>query len=81
MLPVDGQPNVWVKNEAANPTGSHKDRFSAFATAHARACGYRGVVIGSSGNAGLSMAAYAAAAGLRCTVAASTRFPTGCGAT
>ncbi|WP_329251635.1 PLP-dependent lyase/thiolase [Streptomyces sp. NBC_01478] len=75
MLPVDGQPNVWVKNEAANPTGSHKDRFSAFATAHARACGYRGVVIGSSGNAGLSMAAYAAAAGLRCTVAGFDSLP------
>lgn len=69
LLPVDRQPHVWVKNEAANPTGSHKDRFSAFVTAHARASGYRGVVVGSSGNAGLSMAVYAAAAGLRCTVA------------
>ncbi|MFI9503649.1 pyridoxal-phosphate dependent enzyme [Nocardia sp. NPDC052566] len=67
--------NVSVKNEATNPTGSHKDRFSALVATHARAAGYGGVVIGSSGNAGISLAAYAAAAGLRCAVAAFDWLP------
>lgn len=64
-----------VKNEAANPTGSHKDRFAAMVVAHAAASGYERVAISSSGNAGLALAAYAAAAGLRCTVAGYTRLP------
>lgn len=75
LLPLPWLANVYVKNEAANPTGSHKDRFSALVTSHARAAGYRGVVIGSSGNAGISVAAYAAAAGLRCAVAAFDWLP------
>ncbi|MFG2224978.1 pyridoxal-phosphate dependent enzyme [Streptomyces sp. NPDC048644] len=64
-----------VKNEAANPTGSHKDRFAAMAVAHAAASGFDAVAIGSSGNAGIALAAYAAAAGLRCTVAGFSRLP------
>ncbi|GGW75772.1 threonine synthase [Streptomyces caelestis] len=66
---------TYVKNEAAQHTGSHKDRFAAVVTAHARAAGYRGVAVGSSGNAGLAMAAYAAAAGLECTVATFSWLP------
>jgi threonine synthase len=66
---------VLVKDETANPTGSHKDRFAAMVTAHARACGYRSLIIGSSGNAGLAVAAFAAAAGLRAVVAGFTWFP------
>lgn len=66
--------NASVKNEAANPTGSHKDRFAAMVVAHAAASGYERVAIGSSGNAGIALGAYAAAAGLRCTVAGFTRL-------
>ena len=64
-LAVEG---VWLKNEGQNPTGSHKDRMSAFAVARAVALGYDTVVAASSGNAGASLAAYASAAGLSCKI-------------
>lgn len=66
---------VHVKNEAAQHTGSHKDRFAAVAAAHARAAGYRALAVGSSGNAALALAAYAAAAGLECAVASFSWLP------
>jgi threonine synthase len=69
------EPNVYVKNEAVHRTGSHKDRFAALVTAHAQAAGYQAVAVGSSGNAGLAVAAHAATAGLRCTVAAFSWLP------
>ncbi|WP_139488550.1 threonine synthase [Brevibacillus dissolubilis] len=61
-----GLTQLWLKNETVNPTGSHKDRFSPFVIARALMLGRQGVMIASSGNAGLSLAAYAAHAGLRC---------------
>ena len=67
--------DVWVKDEAANPTGSHKDRFSSGAVGRAAAAGYRGVVAASSGNAALSVAAYAAGYGLECDLAMSVDVP------
>jgi threonine synthase len=63
-----GVAEVWLKNEGQNPTGSHKDRMSAFAVARAAALGYNTVVAASSGNAGASLAAYAATSGLDCKV-------------
>lgn len=51
-----------------NPTWSHKDRFSTVAVSVARAQGARVVATASSGNAGASLAAYAACAGLQCVV-------------
>lgn len=66
---------VYVKNEAAQHTGSHKDRFAAVVAAHARAAGYRALAVGSSGNAALSLSAYAAAVGLECTVASFSWLP------
>lgn len=58
-----------VKNEGMNPTGSHKDRMSAQAISRALDIGTSTVVLASSGNAAVSAAAYAAAAGLECEVA------------
>ncbi|HSV47616.1 MAG TPA: pyridoxal-phosphate dependent enzyme, partial [Ramlibacter sp.] len=58
-----------VKHEGLNPTGSHKDRMSAQAITRALDAGATSVVLASSGNAAVSAAAYAAAAGLRCEVA------------
>ncbi|TCP59429.1 threonine synthase [Tumebacillus sp. BK434] len=63
-----GLAGLWLKNEGQNPTGSHKDRMSAQVVARAKATGRTTVVAASSGNAGASLAAYAAAAGLRCVV-------------
>ena len=57
-----------VKYEGANPTGSHKDRMSMLAVARARDIGATTVVAASSGNAGVSLAAYAGAAGLDAVV-------------
>ncbi|MDQ0139720.1 pyridoxal-phosphate dependent enzyme [Cupriavidus necator] len=66
---------VWVKNEGANPTGSHKDRMSAQAVSRALAIGAHEVVLASSGNAAVSAAAYCAAAGLQCEVATYQALP------
>jgi threonine synthase len=63
-----GIQRFWVKNEGMNPTGSHKDRMSPLVIARALQLGKSSVVVASSGNAGISLAAYAAYAGLQCTV-------------
>ncbi|HYF17344.1 MAG TPA: pyridoxal-phosphate dependent enzyme [Ramlibacter sp.] len=70
-----GVARLQVKDESRNPTGSHKDRMSAFGTAHAQLAGVRTVVLASSGNAAVSAAAYAAAAGLACEVATYDGMP------
>ncbi|SFU18838.1 pyridoxal-phosphate dependent enzyme [Mesorhizobium sp. YR577] len=57
-----------IKLESANPTGSHKDRMSAQFVARAKDRNVPSVIAASSGNAGCSIAAYAAAAGLPCTI-------------
>lgn len=57
-----------IKLESANPTGSHKDRMSAQFVARAKDRNVPSVIAASSGNAGCSVAAYAAAAGLACTI-------------
>ncbi len=63
-----GIKDVFLKNEFQNPTGSHKDRMSPLVIARALALGKKGVVVASSGNAGFSIAAYAAHSGLKCVV-------------
>ncbi len=63
-----GVPNLFIKDEGRNPTWSHKDRFSTVAVSVARVQGAKVVATASSGNAGASLAAYAARAGLRCVV-------------
>src|SRR5438034_4510405 len=55
---------VWVKNDAANPTHSFKDRVVTVALAKARELGYRVVACASTGNLANAVAAHAAAAGL-----------------
>lgn len=57
-----------IKQEFANPTGSHKDRMSAFVARRASLNGASTIVAASSGNAGVSLAAYATAFGLECVV-------------
>jgi threonine synthase len=55
---------VWVKNDAANPTHSFKDRVVAVAVAKARELGFETVACASTGNLANAVAAHAAAAGL-----------------
>ena len=59
---------VWVKDESVNPTGSFKARGLAVAVSMARALGATRLAIPTAGNAGLALAAYAAAAGLAAEV-------------
>jgi threonine synthase len=56
---------VWVKNDAANPTHSFKDRVVAVAVAKARELGFDTVACASTGNLANAVAAHAAASGLR----------------
>lgn len=59
---------VYLKLEYLNPTGSFKDRGSAVAISKALELGVKTVVEDSSGNAGISIAAYAAAAGIKARI-------------
>jgi len=61
-------PQLFFKEESRNPTWSHKDRFSCVAVSHARKIGASTIATASTGNAGASLAAYAAKAGLPCVV-------------
>lgn len=69
-----GISSVWVKNEGQNPTGSHKDRMSPLVVARAAELKRYPVVAASSGNAGASLAAYAAAAGIPCTIVTTSQL-------
>jgi threonine synthase len=59
-----GLRNVWIKNDAANPTHSFKDRVVSVALARARELGFETVACASTGNLANAVAAHAAAAGL-----------------
>lgn len=59
---------VAFKCEYLNPTGSFKDRGSAVLTAQMLARGVKTLLEDSSGNAGASLAAYAARAGLQARI-------------
>jgi threonine synthase len=61
-LGVDAE--IWVKNDAANPTHSFKDRVVAVAVAKAKELGFETVACASTGNLANAVAAHAAAAGL-----------------
>lgn len=59
-----GLTNLYFKLESLNPTGSYKDRISALGVSLAREYGRTACTGTTSGNAGGSIAAYAARAGL-----------------
>ena len=59
-----GLREVWVKNDAANPTHSFKDRVVSVALARARELGFKTIACASTGNLANAVAAHAAAAGL-----------------
>ena len=59
---------LWIKDEAQNPTGSFKDRGLSVAISRAKEFGIKRVAIPSAGNAGGSLAAYAARAGIEAHV-------------
>jgi threonine synthase len=59
-----GLGEVYIKNDAANPTHSFKDRVVAVALAKARELGFETIACASTGNLANAVAAHAAAAGL-----------------
>ena len=63
-----GLPNLHLKDESANPTGSFKARGLAVAVSMARELGIRKLAMPSAGNAGGALAAYAARAGMEAAV-------------
>ncbi|MFA5729239.1 MAG: threonine synthase [Candidatus Neomarinimicrobiota bacterium] len=58
-------PNIFLKNDSANPSGSLKDRASALVAVQALHHNEKTVVLASTGNAGSAMACAAAALGLK----------------
>src|SRR6266851_8832664 len=64
MLPSREYPNVHIKDEGLNPTGSFKARGMSAAVTMARHYGLKKLAAPSAGNAGGALAAYAAAAGI-----------------
>jgi threonine synthase len=64
MLRSRRYPNVWLKEEGANPTGTFKARGLAMAVTLARHYGLNKLAAPTAGNAGGALAAYAAAAGI-----------------
>jgi cysteine synthase len=59
---------LFVKDEAANPSGSFKDRRASLSVHEAAKRGYPGVAAATSGNYGAAVASQAAKAGLGCIV-------------
>jgi threonine synthase len=75
LLPVPalgqtvGLPDLWVKDDGPNPTGTFKARGASCGISMARALGVREVALPTAGNAGAAWACYGAAAGMRVHVA------------
>ncbi len=64
MLSSRRNPNVFIKEEGANPTGSFKARGLCMAVTMARHYGLKKLAVPSAGNAAGALAAYCAAAGI-----------------
>ena len=59
---------IFVKDEAANPSGSFKDRRASLSAHEAKIKGYPGIAAATSGNYGAAVASQAAKAGLPCII-------------
>ena len=70
-----GIPDLWLKDEGANPTGSFKSRGMSAAITRAVAAGATRLVAPTAGNAGVALAAYASRAGCEAKVFAPRTTP------
>lgn len=75
--PELGLDNLYFKLEITNPSGSYKDRFAALAIADMLQHENKFCIATSSGNTGSALAAYCAAAGIRCYLAIVDGAPSG----
>ena len=73
--PSLGLKRLSFKNDTVNPTWSFKDRYVAVSIAIARQFGFTQVAVTSTGNLGISTAAYCARAGLGCHIVVPSDFP------
>ncbi|WP_225865510.1 PLP-dependent lyase/thiolase [Dyadobacter aurulentus] len=67
--PAMGLPNLYFKLENLNPTGSYKDRFAAALVSEMVGNRQTRCIATSSGNTGAALAAYCAAAQIKCIIA------------
>ncbi|CAN5802846.1 threonine synthase [soil metagenome] len=63
-----GLDDLWIKNDTLNPTGAFKDRVVSVALTAARHLGFDTAACASTGNLAQSVAAHAAASGMRAIV-------------
>lgn len=63
-----GLPDLWLKDEGLNPTGTFKSRGAATGMSKAKELGVKTVAMPTAGNAGGAWAAYAARAGVEMIV-------------
>ena len=68
MLRSRRNPNLFLKEEANNPTGTFKARGLSLAVSMARNYGIKKLAVPSAGNAAGALAAYAAAAGIEANI-------------
>lgn len=68
-------PNLWIKNDSLNPSGSLKDRASFLMVAEAKRLGIKEIVCASTGNAASSLAAICASAGIKAVIFAPASAP------
>lgn len=71
----DASPDLWIKDESINPTGSFKARGLSAAVTRAVCAGAGCFVVPTAGNAGVALAAYAARAGVKARVYAPRTTP------
>jgi threonine synthase len=64
MIQSRQNPNVFIKDEGLNPTGSFKARGLSAAVTMCKAYGVKKIAVPSAGNAASALAAYCAAAGI-----------------
>ena len=70
-----GCSHLYFKYEGTNPTGSFKDRGSTVEISKAIENNAKSVICASTGNMGASVAAYAAMAGIKCTILIPENIP------
>lgn len=68
LAPKGKGARIFIKDEAANPSGSFKDRRASISVYIAKQNGFPGVIAATSGNYGAAVASQAAMRGLKCIV-------------
>lgn len=68
LAPEGKGARIFLKDEAANPSGSFKARRAAVAVYHAKKLRFKGVIAATSGNYGAAVASQAAMRGMNCII-------------